>query len=391
MLGALFTVPVAGTPGTINVDPDESIQDAINAASPGDTILVASGRYHEHNLLINKSLTLRGAGSDTTFIDGDGKNDTIVSIIASNVEVTGFTIENGSGSEEYPYGAIQIMHNVSVTISDNVIRKSYYGVFLSMSNSCDIIRNTIAENYHDGIRLSGSCSNRFIGNNITNNQRDIYLTNEKSRDNVFYHNNLINIDQVTDFGSGTIWDDSYPSGGNYWSDYKGVDEKSGPSQNETGSDGIDDRARARDKYPLMGPICIFNACTWAEKTYYVDVVSNSSISNFYFDRDQGRIKFNVTGPMWTDGFCRVTIPRQLLWVESEERWIVLVDNTSVDYAVKEDDNHTYLYFTYSHSAKTVEIKGTHVVPEFPTPSLLPVFIIATLITMVLIKRRYFPV
>jgi hypothetical protein len=53
-----------------------------------------------------------------------------------------------------------------------------------------------------------------------------------------------------------VWDDGYPSGGNYWSDYAGVDEKSGPGQNLTGSDGIGDThyiidGNNRDRYPLM--------------------------------------------------------------------------------------------------------------------------------------------
>jgi hypothetical protein len=54
------------------------------------------------------------------------------------------------------------------------------------------------------------------------------------------------------------WDDDYPYGGNYWSDYTGVDVKSGPYQNETGSDGIGDTPHVigednQDNYPLMKP------------------------------------------------------------------------------------------------------------------------------------------
>lgn len=54
------------------------------------------------------------------------------------------------------------------------------------------------------------------------------------------------------------WDDGYPSGGNFWSDYAGADLYSGPYQNETGSDGIGDTpyvidALNSDRYPLMTP------------------------------------------------------------------------------------------------------------------------------------------
>jgi len=55
-----------------------------------------------------------------------------------------------------------------------------------------------------------------------------------------------------------LWDSGYPFGGNYWSDYVGVDVKSGPNQDLPGSDGIGDTpyiidADNRDRYPLMFP------------------------------------------------------------------------------------------------------------------------------------------
>jgi len=394
MFCALFTVPVAGTPGTIEVPGEYSkIQDAIDAANPGDTVLVASETYHEH-LYINKSITLRGAGSRTTFINGDGKkNKTIVRIDASNVEVTGFTIENGSDKEGY--SGIQVTFNVSATIRNNVIRKSYNGIFLSMSNSCNIINNTITQNYY-GIRLSWSCSNHFIGNNIANNNIGIWLTNPASRDNVLYHNNFIgNIEnQVYDFGKWTVWDNGYPSGGNYWSDYVGVDKFGGVLQDETGSDGIGDIPYPYpdewlkwDKYPLMGPIRIFNACIWDEVTYQVDVVSNSTLSDFYFNRDQRLIGFNVTGLNGADGFCRVTIPLQLLWVENQP-WAVLINNTPTVPAIREDHDYTYLYFIYSSDPSNVKIIGTNAVPEFPVELLLPLFMLATLIVIVFVKTKH---
>jgi len=53
-----------------------------------------------------------------------------------------------------------------------------------------------------------------------------------------------------------VWDDGYPSGGNYWSDHNDTDVYSGPHQNETGPDGISDIPYEIDRdnvdyYPLM--------------------------------------------------------------------------------------------------------------------------------------------
>jgi len=77
--------------------------------------------------------------------------------------------------------------------------------------------------------------------------------------NYIFHNNFINNTNPFIYKvSGTIWDNGYPSGGNYWSRYNGTDIFSGPFQNETGSDGIGDEPYAvnsfdQDRYPLMYP------------------------------------------------------------------------------------------------------------------------------------------
>ena len=77
-----------------------------------------------------------------------------------------------------------------------------------------------------------------------------------------YHNDFVNNSiQVNELPTveGT-WDNGYSSGGNYWSDYNGIDLYSGQYQNVTGSDGIGDTPNVFqlvvehiDHYPLMTP------------------------------------------------------------------------------------------------------------------------------------------
>ena len=107
----------------------------------------------------------------------------------------------------------------------------------------------------------------------------------------------------------------------------------------------------------------------------VYVVSNSTASNFSFSPESALIRFDVEGEDGTTGFCRVTVPKDLLYAEGD--WTILVDGVSVTSTVNEDSSNTYLYFTYNHSSKTVEIIGTDAIPEFPSWIILPLLITLT--------------
>jgi parallel beta-helix repeat protein len=224
--------------------------------------------------------------------------------------------------------------------------------------------------------------------------------------NIIHHNNLINNTMHGLIGTINTWEGGYPSGGNYWSDYEGLDAYNGPYQNETGSDGIGDtsyfvgkwvnpgRACSSealdqwDQYPLMASITLSDAGTWDGVSYSVGVVSNSTVSDLNFNPDDCLISFNVTGPEDTVGFCRVTIPNKLLWCNDPDQWEVWVNNTLIeDRKVMEDINYTYIYFTYNQSTQNVDVIGVHVIPEFPTwTSILPLLTVLT-VAIAICKRK----
>jgi len=149
----------------------------------------------------------------------------------------------------------------NVTLINNFdgiyMRGSMYACMHTINNF--LTHNIIANNTGSGIRLYTADANIISDNNITSN--NIGITLWYSSNNVFYHNNLINNIRQVHFHHGTwenTWDNGYPSGGNYWSDYAGVDFYSGPYQNETGSDGIGDTPYVIDEYnvdhyPLIKP------------------------------------------------------------------------------------------------------------------------------------------
>jgi len=173
----------------------------------------------------------------------------------TNTTISGNNITNNSCGI-----VLEASSNYNSISRNDITANSEYGVSLSSSLYNSISGNHITNNRQRGIWLGASSNYNIIsGNNITNNQFGIYLVD--SLNNRFWHNNLIdNRKQVGFYDSGYAndWDDGYPSGGNYWSDYNGTDLYSGTHQNQTGSDGIGDTPYVinedhRDNYPLTNP------------------------------------------------------------------------------------------------------------------------------------------
>ena len=124
---------------------------------------------------------------------------------------------------------------------------------------------------------------------------------------------------------------------------------------------------------------------WEDVYYPVTIRSNSTVTDFIFNQILAQISFKVTGEPVTVGYCNVTIPNTLLWGE----FTVLIDGNSPIELIR-NDNTTYisLYFTYElQSTMTVQIIGTEVIPEFLSFLILPLFMIATLLAVIVYGRK----
>ena len=163
-----------------------------------------------------------------------------------------------------PVGELILVNCTNVHLSGLQITNTDIGIQLLSVNGALIDGNTINSNNISGIsfgdeNLAPTSFNITIVNNILSNNGWINyprfgIDSSSPYDRTFvvaYHNNFV-YDASRGRGS---YDNGYPSGGNYWSDYNGVDNCSGLSQNICPNpDGIGDTPFGADRYPLIKPL-----------------------------------------------------------------------------------------------------------------------------------------
>jgi parallel beta-helix repeat protein len=320
--------------------------------------------YSDNNTITGNTVTDNGIGINATVSYYNDINSNIV--LRNIIGIYLYYSYNNTVVKNKVTGGALALAGIALTrargniISENVVSENQFfigaGIYLEWSsNDNTIIENTLTNNYY-GISIG------YWG---------LYGLKDQNNNNMIYHNNLVrNTKQVLSLNSVNMWDDGYPSCGNYWSDYIGADLYSGTYQNATGSDGIGDAPYVidennRDRYPLMkpwGPIeMVFNVI-WDGVTYPVAIISNSTVNNFNFSQPLKQISFNVAGPDSTIGFCNVTIPKELLYGKP---WTVLIDGISSPPATTENATHSILYFTYRHSTHKIQVIGTYVITPPP--------------------------
>jgi len=360
---------VKASPNTIKVPENYlTIQEAIDQANLGDIIQVSSGTYQE-TLFINKTLTLIGEDKNNTIVEGSGCDCTVILANLTTVNISGFTIKNGSN------GVLLEKCSGSV-ITGNNVNATDRSIWLHYSHNNTVSDNTVMGGNITwrGIVLCGQSSNNtVIRNTIKDNAEGLGITGEN---NLIVHNNFINNQHQTNMIESHYndWNNTYE--GNYWSNYNGTDAN---------QDGIGDTPypmdeNNQDNHPLMGMYSEFKI-QWQEETYIVTTICNSTITNFDFGTIyENAISFNVTGPEDTAGFCRIVIPHALLGDNST----ILIDGLPPimeKELLLSNSTHTYLYFTYTLTTHEVII-----VPEFSTTMILALFIIVSLSTACLTRK-----
>jgi len=167
-----------------------TIQEGIDDAKEGDTIIVKQGTYNENikiekaNLIINSE-----RGAEDTIVKPADPKEHIFEITASSVEIKGFTIQ---GTNSPGKAAIYLNEANNLLISDNKFLKNYIGIYLSDSSGNSLENNSFDEN-RQGIYLENSETNTIFRNTInskhnTHNQITCGIYLKSSNQNTLQEN-----------------------------------------------------------------------------------------------------------------------------------------------------------------------------------------------------------
>ena len=385
-----------------------SMPRIVSVRAAGPVFIRADGTVDPETANITRNGDLYTLTNNITS-NGDGivieRNNTVL-------DGAGFTVQgagsNGSRGVSFP-------RTTNVTVRNMKISEFGVGVYLNETSRSTLLESEISGNWV-GVSLSGCSNNSIQGNNITSNTKygilatlyadyntfsrnrimgsysgfrfdysstyNLIYENDivdnqhgilfllSSSNNWVLHNNLIDntVFQAFSDASTNVWDDGYPSCGNYWSSYDGIDLLSGVNQTVAGKDGIGDTSynifvQNRDRYPLMGMFRSFNVTP----NYQVTVVSNSTIEDFAYYGLNRTIKMHVANSALNQvyGFGRVSIPHALIngtyyvYADGEEATYVNVD-------VADNGTHRWIYFIYPYWTQEITIRQEPI-PKDTTP------------------------
>jgi parallel beta-helix repeat protein len=243
-----------------------AIENNTNAVIMGDTSTSLA-------ICLNTHTSIELSDINNTYICGNLAD--IASPATANgivVRGTGIAI-HGNIVKNYEQGeGIEVSGNY-IKIYENDVTNNSQGIVISGSNF-DVYNNNVTHN-NVGVLIAGPAGSGVVHDNFiafnggsheplcSGPGTGVCIYGSEPRNITFYHNSFINNalnngKQVYITKEGYKWDNNYPSGGNYWSDYTGVDKKKGVNQDEPGSDGIGDTPyqvyiypRELDRYPLV--------------------------------------------------------------------------------------------------------------------------------------------
>jgi parallel beta-helix repeat protein len=189
------------------------------------------------------------------------KNNTITSNGEDGIELQNECLNNifsGNDIRNNKFGIYVAKSHLNEFINNELIDNQEGLHVFSLSNSNNLSGNLISSSTY-GIFFDSTYSNIIFKNELINNTYGMYILSTANT-NLIYNNNFLNntVQAVDNTNNNNQWDNGYPSGGNYWSDYNGIDLNETPTQDVPPPDGIGDTPYiidpdSQDDYPWMEP------------------------------------------------------------------------------------------------------------------------------------------
>ncbi len=245
-----------------------TIQQGINAASPGDTVLVAAGTYYE-NIQMAEGVNLIGSGMDNTIIDGGGLTDVIKALNINSFLIEGFSIRNSNQGGSTPGNVGVFMNPISssgtkiikycdihnngkgidlwndfggtIHVEYNIIRDNIYNGFDPYLGTTHLTNNTIVGNGGDGYHDWAGGGAVYIKNNIIA---------ENGRYGIFKHR-----DTPVFISYNDVWNNAQ---GDYYQGYSGdpTPFTPNPGTGEISADPLFEDPENNDFHLTAGSLCI---------------------------------------------------------------------------------------------------------------------------------------
>jgi len=242
--GLIVAAQAFASPNTHVVRPGESIQAAVDAASPGDTVIVKAGEYYESVTIHTDGLTLRAQehvvlepshyGSSECYLPGEDVGICVVPVDLDpasgsytkrvrNVTISGFRIEDFAGDGVFGFGTenltvsnvvardntgygIASFDGIGTTFTNNAVSGSHdAGIYVGDSpDARAVVRQNRAWNNALGILVRHARTVLVSDNESRNNCIGVFLLADGqaggSGDNAVFNNSVVaNNDVCTDF------------------------------------------------------------------------------------------------------------------------------------------------------------------------------------------------